>query len=252
MCIRDRYQRRVHGQIIAKANGAATINFSYQDLLGNIQSGQFQVNVQTFPLTSELFNSSICGTGLFDEANKTLTTAQYGFGGWKYANGLNLSNYKYLVVELAEKQTCGASFRLFDTSNYWTDCYMYEIGDKLKVAIDLSNLSKSKTPALKCDPSHLYIIGIWSYGSSPIKIKDIYLSNDGEPSVGIPVIDNDNSNELVDVYSMVGVKLRSQVQRKNALDGLNRGVYVVGHKCVMVKQHNQIQNQINLTYFVCY
>jgi len=225
----------VNGQIIAKADGVATVDLSYQDLLGNIQSGQFQVNVKTFPLTSELFNSTIYGAGTFDETTKALTTSQYGFGGWKYANGLNLSSYKYLVVELAEKQTCGASFRLFDTSNYWTDCYMYDMGDKLKVAVDLSNLSKSKTPTLKCDPSHLYIIGFWSLGSSPIKIKDIYLSNDGESSVGIPVIDNDNSNELVDVYSMVGVKLRSQVQRKNALDGLDRGVYIVGRKCVMVK-----------------
>ena len=47
----------------------------------------------------ELFNPSIFENGTFDEKTHTLITGTYGFGGWRYFNGIDLSEYKYLVVE---------------------------------------------------------------------------------------------------------------------------------------------------------
>jgi len=39
---------------------------------------------------------------------------------------------------------------------------------------------------------------------------------------------------LVDVYSMMGVKLRNKVVRREATNGLPTGLYLVGRQKVMV------------------
>ena len=37
----------------------------------------------------------------------------------------------------------------------------------------------------RVDPSHIYIAGFWTTGSSPIYIKDVFLSQDGVHPTGI-------------------------------------------------------------------
>ncbi len=140
-----------------------------------------------FSLTEEWLNPSIWEQGSFEEATGKLITGKYGFGGWQYVNGANLSAYKYLVVELSQPQTTGASFRLFDTNNYWTSPYRINFGQNTKVTIDLHQMKAYKDDACTqydhdVDPSHIYIAGFWSYGGSPIYIKNIFLSNDGKTS----------------------------------------------------------------------
>lgn len=44
----------------------------------------------------------------------------------------------------------------------------------------------------------------------------------------------DPSSQIVDVYSVAGTKVRSQVVRANALKGLQRGVYLIGNQKVLV------------------
>ncbi len=140
-----------------------------------------------FSLTEEWLNPSIWEQGTFKEATGQLITGKYGFGGWQYAKGADLSAYKYLVVELSQPQTVGASFRLFDNNNYWTCPYRISFGNDTKVVIDLHQMKAYKDDVCTqfdhdVDPSHIYIAGFWSYGGSPIYIKNIFLSNDGKTS----------------------------------------------------------------------
>lgn len=44
-----------------------------------------------------------------------------------------------------------------------------------------------------------------------------------------------NGNEKVDVYTITGMKVRSQVTRDDALDGLEKGVYIIGNKKYFVR-----------------
>jgi hypothetical protein len=48
------------------------------------------------------------------------------------------------------------------------------------------------------------------------------------------IIDVDE-NEKMDVYSITGVLLRTQMERKRALDGLREGVYMMGNQNGMIK-----------------
>jgi len=224
--------RITNGFIEAIKDGAATITASYKGALGQQKQVTLHVTSTSFPLTKELFNPSIYSTGTFNETTKVLRTGQYGFGGWTYSNGVNLSNYKYLVVKLASSTTSGASLRLFDENNYWAGAASYDFGSKKQLNIDLTSMVRLGTTT-KVDPSHLYIIGMWSNGGIDIAISDVYVTNNTDYSklTALESISNTQMdvNEIVDVYSITGIRIRSQIERGKAMDGLQDGIYIVGN-----------------------
>lgn len=132
-----------------------------------------------YPNNEDKFNPSIWETGKVvnnEDGTFTLTTGQYGFGGWQFTGGRDMSKFKYLVLNLAKAPSSNSwSLRLFDHDSYWTDPYMTNVGSKKQVVVDLENMKTDK--GAKVDPSHIYILGLWSYGGTPITIKDIYLTN---------------------------------------------------------------------------
>jgi hypothetical protein len=189
-----------------------------------------QVTATTFPLTNEVFNPNIWENGTFNETTNTLVTGQYGFGGWYYGNGVDLSSYKYLVVKLGNTNSCGYSFRLFDENSYWTTPDIYDVGTKRQIVVALDEMYKDGTNT-KMDPSHIYYVGFWSYGGCPLVINEIYVTNEEDYSnpTGInDLFDFDAKPELVDVYTITGARIRSQVKRLEATKGLPDGIYIVG------------------------
>ena len=162
------------GKMVAVKEGQAQVTISYTSAKGVTKQLVLTVNVITpFPLTAAMFNPSIWEKGTFDESTRTLVTGKYGFGGWEYANGLNLSAFKTLTIELGNDNQSSVSFRLFDKTSYWTDPATYDFGSSRKVVVDLQNM-KDKN-GLRIDPSHLYIIGFWSTGDKPIVIDRVLL-----------------------------------------------------------------------------
>lgn len=222
----------VNGQIVAGENGESHITATYQDRVGNQQTIEFNVVVSTFPLTNELFNPSIWENGTFDETTGELITGQYGFGGWQYDNGLDLSGYKYLVVRLKEVPGNGASFRIFDENSYWSSPYTYDVKNETELIINLNRMEKEVDGQMVAvDPSHIYIVGFWSLGGSPIFIDDVFLSNSDEYDVSIQevIYEKIKPDDIVDVYSVTGKMIRGNVVRKNSISGLPFGVYIIGN-----------------------
>ena len=227
----------VRGRIFALKDGHAEINIAYTDTKGTKMHKTIMVNASTFPLTTQLFNPSIFAEGTFDEATHTLVTGQWGFGGWWYSNGLDLSDYKYLIARLGADNKSSISFRVFDENSYWSGAAEYNFGSKREVVVSLNNMVKAGKTT-KLDPSHIYIVGFWSSGNSPIVIDNVFLSNSSEydPPVGIDQIHSNQIGEPaeVDVYNLIGTKIRSKVKREVAVDGLKNGVYFVGRRKVVV------------------
>jgi len=227
----------VRGRVFAIKDGQATLNVTYTDSKGTKLRKSIKVTTSTFPLTAQLFNPSIYAQGTFDEASRTLITGQWGFGGWWYTAGLDLTGYKYLVARLGADNKSSISFRVFDENNYWSGAAEYNFGSKREVVVTLADMVKAgKTTRL--DPSHIYIVGFWSSGNSPIVIDKVFLSNSTENSqpVGIFEISNNEINEPaeVDVYNIMGAKIRSKVKKEVATEGLRNGIYFVGRKKVMI------------------
>ena len=162
------------GKLIALREGKVNLTVSYTSQAEVTKAVTVAVNVITpFPLTSAMFNPSIWETGSFDEATRTLVTGQYGFGGWQYAEGLDLSAFSRIVVELGNDNLSQVSFRLFDKNNYWSDPAMYDFGSSRKVVVDLHNMKDKGGNVIS--PEHLYIIGFWSLGFKPVIIEKITL-----------------------------------------------------------------------------
>jgi hypothetical protein len=223
----------VNGFLEARRDGTTQITATYKDEEGVDAQVSFTVTATSFPLTSDLFNPSIYGTGTFNESTLSLTTGQYGFGGWKYAGGLDLSAYKYLVVRLATPQSCGAVFRLFDENNYWASASEVAFGSNTKVVVNLQTMKKTVNgTSVACDASHIYLMGFWSYGGSPIKIKDIFLSNDGTNPLTTDVrpLAVGQAQESDAVYTLSGMRVKSGTD----LGRLPKGVYISRGKCVLV------------------
>lgn len=181
-----------NGQLIARSDGTVTIGITYIGKLGESKSLELTVKCTSFPFTNELFDPSIWETGSFDESTRTLITGQYGFGGWHYDNGIDLSGYEYLVVEMDNTSSCGASFRIFDESSYWSQPYMVNAGSQTSLRIDLHNMEKEVDgQMMPVNPEHLYYIGFWSYGGCELDISDIYVE-------GVFVPDTSQANTKVE------------------------------------------------------
>ena len=90
-------------------------------------------------------------------------------------------------------------------------------GSNQKLVLDLHNLkvyndnSGNMTDANRnLDPSHVYYAGIWSYGSSPIYINKVFLSDDGVNPTGILELGNGTFDEISrEYYSLDGRRLAS-------------------------------------------
>ncbi|NDV57111.1 glycoside hydrolase family 5 protein [Bacteroides sp. 519] len=171
-------QVEANGRIIALKDGNSTLTVAYRSTSGVSKEMSLGVKATTFPLTSGTFNPSIWEKGTFDEDTRTLITGMYGFGGWQYSNGADLSGYHYLIAELDNDNQSAVSFRLFDENNYWFQPAEYDFGNSRRVVVDLNNMYKKVNgQQVKLNQSHIYIIGFWSTGGKPIVVKDVYLSN---------------------------------------------------------------------------
>ena len=162
----------------------------YKTLINSDEYGYTRPTQPLFSLEAQWFNPSIWEKGTYDETTGALTTGQYGFGGWEYGDGVDLSQHRYLIVELSQPQDVGASFRLFDTNDYWSKPSRTDFGSNTKIVIDLQNLKAYKDDQCtqfdhNIDPSHIYIAGFWTRGGKPIYIKAIYQSDDGKTPTGI-------------------------------------------------------------------
>lgn len=201
-----------NGRIIGLQNGECIITATYTDPIGNHQSVDIQTNVTFFPLTNAVFNPSIWETGTFDEKTGKLITGQYGFGGWQYASGIDLSPYKYVIVKLKSNATNGLSFRLFDENNYWAGASEHNVSGN-KVVVNLA--TATKTNSKKLDPSHIYIVGFWTYGGGANYIDKVYVSNDGinpVTEIQLPTTATHADPARTDIFSLDGRQL-NQPQR---------------------------------------
>jgi len=229
-----------NGLVIAKADGEANITVSFKGALGDRISKNIQIVSSTFPLVDKLFNPSIFGQGTFSETSHTLITGQWGFGGWWYTNGLNLSGYKYLVARLSADNKSGISFRVFDENSYWSKAAEYNFESNREVVVTLSDMYKAGTTT-RLNPSHIYIVGFWSSGNSPIVIDQVFLSNTSgyDPTTSVNAIPDSNLDKTgdVDVYTIMGVRIRSKINWEQATLGLPNGVYIVGRQKVLVTNY---------------
>ena len=216
----------VGGSIRGLNPGETDVVATYTDPMGNTNSVNFHISVNYFPLTEQALNPSIYGNGTFNERSKSLTTSKNGFGGWEYNNGVDFSQYNYLVVRLRVGSTSQPSFRLYDSSNYFSDYYKFDMKTLREAVIDLHNLV---TPGGRTiDPSKIYKAGFLTDGTRAIYISEIFFSMDGENPVAIDnITTNAHAMQLHEggIYNISGQRLFAP----------QKGINIIGGRKVLVK-----------------
>lgn len=161
-----------------------------------------------FTLNAASIKTDIWEKGSYDETTHTFTTGQYGFAGWTYQEGVDLSEYKYIVLQfndpVKDSGQWSACFRLFDADNYWGGCASYNLGGKKEVVIDLNDMKMDN--GTKVDPSHIYIAGFWTLGGvdNSVSVANIFLSNDGKnPATSLPSL-LDDAVPVIETLQMDG------------------------------------------------
>jgi len=214
--------------------GSTDVTISYTDKYGNSKSVKALIEVvkpalgNPFPLTNAEFDPSIWEKGSFDEATGTLITGQYGFGGWKYSEPVDMSDYRYIIIELNKPEISGtdASFRLFDVNNYWDHPTMSPLTG-MRTVIDLDAIRTDVTNR-KLDRSHIYIAGFWTMGNKELSIKSVTLANDptGINAVAAPA----DTKTKGGVYTISGQRVADSAKN---LQQLPKGIYVVDGRRVV-------------------
>jgi hypothetical protein len=92
-------------------------------------------------------------------------------------------------------------------NSYWSSPYTHDVENESELIIDLNRMEKEVDgQMIAVDPSHIYIVGFWSLGGSPIFIDDVFLSNSDEYDVSIQevIYEKIKPDDIVDVYSVTG------------------------------------------------
>ena len=98
----------------------------------------------------------------------------------------------------------------------------YTTGDKAGQPLDLTNI---------------HIVSFWGNGKGTITLNEMYLTNNDDYSP----IDPDGIESVegllskVDVYSIDGIYVRRGVDARQALQGLQKGIYIIGGKKYLKK-----------------
>lgn len=219
-----------NGSFRATGQGHATATVGYT-VGGRTENVRLSFTSTAFPFIDGYFNPSIWESGTFDSATHTITTGQYGFAGWQYSSGLDLSAYHYLIAELEGDNSCGVSFRVFDQNNYWSDPVQADFGSSRRAVIDLDNMKSIQGRTM--DKSHIYIVGFWSMGGRQFRIKNVFPAMTSDAS-GIDDVEAETIEQPVDVYDLYGRRLRRGVYRSEATVGLAPGIYIVGGRKISV------------------
>ena len=201
------------GVVTGHSDGTTDVTAAYVDPQGAEHTFLFTIEVETFPLRDGLFNPSIVGSGTFNEQTLEFTTSNKGQAGWEYPAGLDISDMQYLVVEMQEKPAVSTTLCLYDRSGSYTRT-ITSATTKLK----LSNVTK-------VDKQNITRIAFQTNGGKTIRLKHVFLSEDGETSSAISTTEYDETAETI-WHTLQGVRISHPT---------HSGIYLKNGKKIIVK-----------------
>ena len=217
-----------NGLLVANEETSSSVDITYTDFTGKSESKTVNVDVRFFPFDSGNITALTDGF-TYDEASRTFTLEKNAQAGWVYENGVDVSAYKYLVLQLKEQLSFGAQVRLYPKNDITGGYYSNAIRSRTTVGIPLKNLKYSENGSTKSlDLTNIYIIALWSNGGS-IPVEDMYLTNNDDftPTDVSDLLAEGLSD--ADIYSVQGIKAGSA----SDWQALPRGLYIVNGKKVV-------------------
>jgi beta-xylosidase len=227
------------GHLRGLKEGIVNVEALYKDPLGNVLTTNFTVESSFFPLTKDLITTDFFAKGTYSEKLHAFQPGQNGQMGWQYTDGVDWSEYKYLVINLNRTQTCDAHLNIFNDNSIWGNCFStpnFAKNKQIVVNLQEAKYTSGEKTGEALDLKKIHIVSFWGNGRGTIMIDDIYLTNNEDYS-------RDNTDDIsvvnefstkVNVYSIDGRCIHQQIEDKQALQGLRSGIYIVnGKKCIV-------------------
>ena len=226
------------GMVRGLKYGDVDVTASYVDPMGNEFKLTFNVHSSYFPFSAQYINTSLYANGTYDEATHTFAPGQYGQMGWEYPNGVDFSDFKYLVIKLAKVQTCDAHLNIFTSSSIWGDCYSNpssgSFGSSKRVVVRLqkAKYTSGNKKGQPLDLTNIRIVCFWGAGYGNIVVDEMYLTNNDDFSPENPnaiqeLEMTDNGQTDGQVYDLSGRCVGSR-------SSLRQGLYIVNGKKVVI------------------
>jgi hypothetical protein len=169
------------GWINALKEGSAQLTVTYTDPLGNKLQQTCTVRSTYFPFAARYITTNFHGEGSYSELNRRFYPSQWGQMGWQYSNGIDMSDYRYLVVKLKQVQNAAAHVNIFTSNSIWSDGFQsLDFGSNKQLVIDLQS-AKTKNGAV-LDTENVHIVSFWTDGKGPLYVEDMYLTNNSDYS----------------------------------------------------------------------
>ena len=129
---------------------------------------------------------------------------------------------------------------IFTANSIWGDCCASpDFGRNKQIVINLqeAEYTSGDKKGQPLDLTNIRIVAFWGNGSGSIVVDNMYLTNNDDYSIYDPdaVEMAEAMPATVDVYSVDGMCLRHNVDEGRALQGLSRGIYIVGGRKYLVK-----------------
>ena len=170
-----------NGLLRGQQEGTAQVTATYVDPLGHELQAQFSVRSTYFPFAADYISTSLFANGTYTESSHTFRPGQWGQMGWEYPAGVDMSDYKYLVIKLKQAQNCDAHLNIFTQNSIWSDGFESPaFGSKKQIVINLQ-AAKTKNGA-KLNTKDIRIVAFWGNGGGTIVVDDIYLTNNSDYS----------------------------------------------------------------------
>jgi len=198
------------------------------------------VNTERVPLSLDDVITDWWGAIDVDVTAKTVTLHNnWEFVGWNVDRGVSNSGIELTEVEpgfyaISDEIYMGCEYNFDPFEFERTDCLVntFEDGGGIYQHVDVGATKKKiyfSEPMFKVGFQYSNYDG-YEQDMPVFKNLDVYLLK--RVPTGVKKITADAGS--VDVYTILGVKIRSNVEAVNALDGLERGIYIVNGKKVFV------------------
>jgi beta-xylosidase len=214
-----------NGRITGIGEGVARVHVFYTDPLGHELTTQFTVRSTFFPFGEQYIKTDFFDNGTYNEATHTFKTGQYGQMGWEYTNGADMSDYKYLVINLGATSS-GVHLNIFTENSIWSDGFeSSDFGSKKQIVVNLQT-AKTKN-GKKLNTKNIHIVAFWG-NKATIVVDDMYLTNNSDytPSA-VQTVKAGETLRSQQIYDLQG--------RRVSRESMKAGVYLMGGKKVLVK-----------------
>ena len=217
------------GRIQGIKEGNVKVHIIYTDPLGNEQELDMNVRSTFFPFGKDYINTSIYSNGNYNEKTHTFRPGQWGQMGWVYPNGADMSEYKYLVVNL-KSFSSGSHLNIFPSTNIWGACHSTpDFGSKKQIVVDLQNAKYTNDGAEKGQPldtKNIRIVSFWGNGNQNIVVSDIYLTNNEDYSPSSIEDANCETTDSSRYYDLQGRQLSTPAKK---------GIYIRNGRKIVVR-----------------